>query len=247
MNVATAWRFLVAAQDDPVLAAWASVCDGHCPAVASDISPYDAWDAFGYLFNHGLVSGPDYDNTDTKKVFFSGSPPISEIQGVLERARFLPEDLQEKEQPMSDNSFFQKKNSLAPRGNNGDRGLSARRQSSSIGEAFSPRQEVMPHHNGGGGLEAFAQTSPSSLQQGGPLACQDSEPGLHAEVCKPRIHCGECGHELNVKVDHREQDIPGDGDRGPLELIIYFCKCDDCNWVYHSTGSKDPHPAQPPY
>jgi hypothetical protein len=249
MNISTAWRFMVAARDNPVLAAWASVCDGFCPAVASDISPYDAWDAYQYLFNHGFVSAAQFDNTDVKLLFFSGHPSTCEIQEVLERSRFLcPEhEPTPTEKPMAnENPFFSNSNALATRGKpKSGNGLSEARRSESLGNPFSPKREVMPQSRQGEslGMEAFA---PKTVAAPSGLDCQrPDDVALTRALGQPRIHCAKCGTEVSISEDGGQRKVPGDGEYGPLLLTVFYGQC--CDLVYHCSVANDPHPDELQY
>lgn len=242
MNKAIAWRFIVAARDDPVLAAWASVCDGYCPAVAADISPYDAWDAYQYLFNYGFVSAAQFDRTDIKKRFFSGHPSTYEIQEVLERARFLcPEH---EPTPMetamaNENPFFSDDTSIATRkSHSSGNGLAAKPRSQSLGNPFSTKQEVIPQRQDEGlGLEAFA---PRKEEVG--LECQrDVGMTTQRALGQPRVYCGDCEAEVNMREDGGQR-IPGDDEYGELSLTVFCGEC--CDKVFHISVAKDSHPDQ---
>lgn len=249
MNSAAAWRFVVASQDDPVLAAWVSVCHEYQVASAAEISPFDAWDAFEELLNHGIVSPVEYDETNTKKIFFSGHPDESNIQGVLERLRFLcPEhDAMEIEKTMSEDPFFSKSSALSHRPKASEHKSIAPRPSASLDDAFFPNKEVLPQpvHGPAGGLDMFANTATSSPEG---LPCHSTDPlrGTPAVVGGqayiPQVNCGRCGKPVEMDDDGSRMindDSPGSSTDPQLLLALFSGKCHHCKLIHHFTVAED--------
>jgi len=244
MNIQNAWRFIVAAQDDPVLAAWASVCDGHCPAMASDISPYDAWDAYQYLFNHGFVSSADFDRTDINKQFFNNPPEPYEIREVLDRAKLISPDFKpgERPPPMSDNPFFQKGNSIARKAEQPN-GLAERRTGGALGEAFAPRREAIAGPVDPLPNSMFDSPGPRNA---GSLQCQDpmgmsrsTGNGYVTNCLKPRCGAEMTMYEINLPP---EDELPGDGDFSSILVATLEGRCDNCGTTAHTILSHSPDP-----
>ena len=55
MNLAKAINLMVAARDDAILAAWVYMITDQAVHAVTDLSPYDAWDAYQRLYDLGLV------------------------------------------------------------------------------------------------------------------------------------------------------------------------------------------------
>jgi hypothetical protein len=258
MNKSTAWLFMVAARDDPVLASWAAVCHGHPAVSMSEVSPYDAVDAYQTLFNHGIVSSAEYDNTDLKKTFFLGHPTMADVQHVLDQVRILcpgrePVEFETENNMSNEGSFFQKNNALAPRKSNGSNGgISAPRRHDPLGDAFSPKREVIPQGRGDSlGLEAFAKATPSQIDRGmGGLACQDPNENKSDRITvgsssyQPDVFCGRCGERVHM-TDAGAQILPEDGDPstgGTLLVAVFEGKCHNCSLVIHQSVAEDSVP-----
>lgn len=261
MNTTTAWRFMVAACDDPVLASWASVCHEYHLVSATEISPYEAWEAYQDLFNHGIVTPAEYDAADVKKTFFSGHPETADIQDVLERIKFLcpgHEPTNTEISMSSKSSFFQNANSIATRDKAPSRGLPAPQRPEPLGgafapkrEAFEPKREVMPQpkRDLGGGLEAFARLSESPRSKSG-LACQDPTPMgsgvlVGGRSYLPDIRCGRQGCGAQIQMNELGTEIlPEDGDPSTASLLVavFEGKCHSCGIVHHCSVAEDTQP-----
>lgn len=90
MNRQQAVRYLVAAGDNPKLAAWISILNEHKLGTDADISPSDHWEAYEGFYNHGLVSSRDYNEADVRREFLQSPRPNSfDVQQALDNWKIL--------------------------------------------------------------------------------------------------------------------------------------------------------------
>lgn len=89
MRAQEARRVLIAAQDDPVVAAWTWVLHEHKVAAPTEVSPYEAWDAFQALHDAGVVPTDIFDAQQGS--FFNRRPPQGQLESALTNLRILPE------------------------------------------------------------------------------------------------------------------------------------------------------------
>ena len=257
MNHAHALRLIVAAEDDAVLAAWAAVVLEHRMPAHSEISPYDAWEAYQEFFALGAILGDDYDATDIKRAFFSGGcPPTSQIQDVLHNVLFLcPEH--EPEESMSKSNPFN---------NPGESALSARNDRQSIAPSRSATPlpggmttgAPLPGGNGGGAplVTPFSREREIMPANKTPdlglhhrerrnLPCAD--PGGGEDRIRPTVFCGECGEKLDLKLDGSQGLGPDDQPGGNVSVMeaVWYQKCETCQITYHCSVGRaiGPHEA----
>lgn len=253
MTKTQALRLLVAAHDDPVLAAWASVVHEYKMPASCDVSPYEHWEAFQEFFSYGLITSVQYNSTDTKRIFFSGhKPPAIEVQRVLDALRILP-DYQPLEPPMSKTKLpdnpFATSTMLTARDSGG---LAAghkaaelpARQSPSMLNPFADARETLPKSKDPIPMEAF------SPRRG--LACQDPKGVSVAHVGSQSIRVGvQCygtsenphpGEHVDMMVDDGHAIGPDDLPGGQVSVIeaIFHGKCPnpDCGMVLHCSAGK---------
>lgn len=240
-------RFLVAAEDDPVLASWAKVAHDYKVGSHVDVPPDEHWEAYQELFMEGLVSPELFDSVDVKKTFFSGKiPPQGDVYGVLSRIRLLcPDHYQEepmnKDKPMM-SAFSQ--NSIATRRDTGN----------SMARATPRRAPSRPP----GGLTAFKGQSAIAQGEARPAGLQPfrqpEQPVRTALECSSPVDAGMYvgGMELNGHmVCHGKplQSVEEGGDIiSPDEMLgnedyaiveyMFHAECQTCDAIYHVTGSK---------
>jgi hypothetical protein len=250
MNKIDALRILVAAQDDPVLAAWAAVAHEHKVSPMTDISPYEYWEAYQAFFAHGLITSAQFDGIDAKQVFFSGRrPPVQDIMRVLSNLRILPEH-HHQEPPMSktrlpDNPFATNGNgtALAER----DRGGLAQRGN---GNALPSRQSNAMPLNPFSSPEALPQAKGSIPLEGfsgrkGTLPCRDDSKLPSAGAFRDvdlQIIC--CGKELEMDVADMHAEGPDSIPGGQISVVdrVLHGTCTKCNREHHhSVGEVVAH------
>jgi hypothetical protein len=85
MTEARARLYLAAACDDPLVAAWVSILDAHRLPPRAEIARFDWQDAFGDLFNHGLVADDFFNAVDFKRDLNAITPSACVIDQALDR------------------------------------------------------------------------------------------------------------------------------------------------------------------
>lgn len=245
MNKTQALRLLVAAHDDPVLAAWAAVIDEYKASPECDVSPYEHWEAYQEFFSHGLITSTQYDGTDARRVFFSGrKPPAGEIQRVLNNLKFLPER-QPQEPPVSktklpDNPFASSSSLVARDSGNGSlvnghhAGELPARQAAAALNPFAGAREALPKSKDPIAMEAFAPR--------GNLACREPNPDRVARIGSHEIEADLrcCGERVEMIVDGGQAIGPDDLPGGQVSVIdaIFHGKCQTCNTIWHCSAGK---------
>lgn len=240
-------RFLVAAQDDPVLAAWAKVIHDYRANSHTDVLPYEHWDAFQEFFSCGLLTPVEFDNTDIKRVFFSGQRPNQgDVQGVLDNIKLLCPEHDPPEEPMSrakaPTSAFSNESAIVRR-ETGPQALArgpsrnelrSQRSPSEL-VAFQPTREVLPQVRAASGLPAFEE-QPSS-----DLPCRDVDSKMYVGDMELNGHVICCGHSLKPIDDGGDiippEDMPH-GEEFSLLEYLFHCECANCGSIYHVTVGK---------
>lgn len=243
MTKIEALRLLIAASDDPVLAAWAAVIHEHKMPPDCDVSPYDYLEAYQTFFSHGLITSVQYDNTDTSRIFFSGRrPPAREVQRVLDNLRILPEH-QPLEPPRMKTKLpenpFASSTTLTARDSgslvNGGRAAAElpARQAAAALNPFSNSREVLPKNK-----EAISLGDlPSrAVQRIGPKDEQIAQIGEHA--IEADVRC--CGRRLEMVVDGGQVIGPDDMPGGQVSVIdaVFHGRCAECQTVWHCSAGK---------
>jgi hypothetical protein len=245
MNKVEALRLLVAAQDDPVVAAWASVVHEHRMPPESDVSPYDHLNAFQEIYGHGLITAYQYNETDTRRIFFSGRRPMTDqIQRVLDNLRLLPERAA-MEPIMSKTKFpdspFADTNALTAKGGAAIAGTGSR-------TALPPTTSRAPLNPFAPSREVTAPTKQSlePFPKRQSLACRDGERELANGVAMGdidlRIFC--CGKQLAMVIADMQADGPDSLPGGQVAVIdrVLHGSCDVCQREHHhSVGEVVEH------
>lgn len=238
MNLTEAMRLLIAAQDDPVLAAWAAVVHEYRMAPMCDVSPYDHLAAFQELFSHGLITPHQYNLTDTRRIFFSGRrPSATEVQRVLDNLRRLPEP-PAMEPSMAKSKFPSNpfgETALVAKENNGAVAQRATMLPSTTAAVplnpFAPSREILPP-NKQPLLDPFGSPAPSGL------VCRDTAKlrgGAKDLMGDIDVQCFCCGVQLTMEVADMQAEgpdvIPGEH-IGIVDLVL-FGVCTKCNKEHH--------------
>jgi hypothetical protein len=248
MGRANLERFLVAAQDDAVLAAWAKVIDDYKIGAHAEVPPNEHWESFQDFFSHGLVSAIHFDSTNVKRVFFSGERPTQgDVQSVLDNIQLLcPEHIQE--EPMNKAkppiAAFSNESSITRRESNGlaaspsRNELRTRRPPSGLA-AFQPQPNAMAPAQQPAGLQAFQQAPPA--QQPAGLQCTSVDSGLYVGGVELNGHIVCCGQTLQIVEEGGDiipaEDLPHSEEFALLEYMFHS-ECGNCQTVYHTSATK---------
>lgn len=238
MNGDDAWRFMSAADHDPVLASWALVYHYH-NMIAADASPHEAWEAFQDLYNYDLVSSRQYNGAAA--TFFSLSPSNSEIQGVLSRVDFSCILTEQKDHSMSKlgNPFSEESSALVSKPSEKAMSLPSR-QSTALGNPFSDNTQTLPEvrrsRNGG---DLFG------AREAGGLSCQTPVPisdELNDEFPFELSCTGMPGNKHSPellsmeRIQRMDHDGDGDGQTNPeLTLDVFQGTCPKCSLLHHNS------------
>lgn len=241
-------RILVAAKDDAILASWAKVLDDYKVGAHYDVPPHEHWEAYQEFFTCGLVTSVMFDNTDVKRVFFSGERPHQgDVQDVLENIKLLcpehcPEEPMNKAKPpmaafSTDSSIATRREpsgiAKAPSRNE----LRSRRSPTGL-SAFQPQQHAVAPAQQPRGLDAF---QPQSAQPTNALACTEVDAGIYVGGYELNGHIVCCGEPLQIVEEGGDvispEDLPQGEDYALLEYMFHS-ECGNCNTVYHTTAGK---------
>lgn len=235
-----ALRFMIAARDNPALAAWAWVIHEYRANAASDVPPHEHWEAYCEFYNHGFVPPFEFNCSDLEGC----RPPPSAVQDVLDNLKTLPpitEDPMSKAKPPIE--AFSSSTAVAPR-QQSEHLSSPRRMSvgdrSNPGEltAFKPQNESLPPSKRHSTLQAF-QAQPSAREA---LPC--TNPDLDAKTYRGDmdINCEMkcCGHELQLIDDGGDILGPEAVPEGEFALAEYMfhAECQFCGAMYHCSVGK---------
>lgn len=246
MTPSAALRILIAAGDDPVLAAWASVVHEHRMPANTEVAPYDHLEAFQSIYSYGFIGSCEYNQVDEKKAFFSGNTPASsDVQTVLNNLQILPERLEEMPNKPKFGAF-KNQAALAPIVPN--RGLSNQARVPLPGvphqsniQAFAPappvqafqRQQAM---NLGPNVAPMAPMPHPQGQQG--LPCATPDPMMQTGLDVQHWCCGVKSDHVDVGGDYHEGDSTEDGN--PFIEFSYHTTC-------HICGAKGCHAVEKPH
>lgn len=252
INYQEALHLLVASRDDPVTAAWAAVCHEYKVSARSEVSPYDAWEAYQDLFTLGAISSATFDNTDVKREFFSGRrPSYGAIQDALDNLLIIPRPEPGMEPMAKLGSPFESKTALAPRQETQQisrrntiplSGTTQLGASQLTPTSLAPRQEIAPAPSG----------IPTQMA-GSRLTMNTLGPNIHdrpdlapseIEALTPVMYCS-CGEQLTLKNDGGQVLDEDDMPQGNIRIIdaIFSAECPNqrCNKVWHcSVGEAVP-------
>lgn len=238
---------LIAAADDPILAAWASVIHEHRMPANSEVSPYDHLEAFQNIFTYGFISSCEYNDVDEKKEFFSGKiPRSSDVQTVLHNLKLIPEMKENMSTPKTTINAFKNQSAIATvKPNMGlagrdQRGIGQGRAVPAGIQAFSPNREALPPNKQPRQISAF-EGSPvmqSAPRQG--LQCASPDPMMSTGL-QPKVEC--CGYQ--IELTDEGGDMYGDDvlpdDENPFVEFTFHGTCNLCDARYHFAVAK-PYP-----
>lgn len=245
MKAAIALRMLIAAGDDPILAAWASVIYEHRMPANSEVSPYDHLEAFQSIFTYGFISSCEYNDVDEKKTFFSGrTPRSSDVETVLTNLKLIPGMEESMSDPKTINAFKDKSalTTLKPNrelAGREPRGLGQRKQVPAGIQAFSPTREVFPQSRQPQQIEAFKGNT--ELQKGPsyPLGCTSPDPMMSTGLT-PEVKC--CGYQIELTDEGGDMyDEQLENDENPFVEFTFHGTCSHCDSRYHFAVAK-PYP-----
>lgn len=253
MNRRDADLLFVAAADDPVLAAWASVVHEYRMPAACDVSPHDHWAAYQELYTYGLISPTQYDETNVKREFFSGCrPSVADVQSTLNNMKILRSHDLPMEEPMSKakppTAAFANPAALATRDAPPSGltqipprpGVTGRQPPSSI-TAFQPQREVLPAAPASAPIRAFGEP-----QQPAGLPCTTSgrategiDSGLSCDlICNGPRTAPHQPQSLQLIDDGGEfidqKDMPN-GEEFSLLEYVFHAECPLCGSIYHTS------------
>jgi hypothetical protein len=237
MNEHEARQLMIAADDDPMLAAWAAVSFEHGVVCVSDTSPYEAWEAFQGLYNHDLISSDDYNQGE--HLFFNKIPRTEDIQDVLSR---IDPHQYSKEPTMSNNNFnpFATDNSIArrtePKGN-------SQIQSRSSKALDNPFASSAP-------APAIARRPPEGEISGdffdqhmnGGLPCHDPTPNnnistsIDGQLYTPDVRC--CRIPVSMTEVERVGSDGGNNIGSQLTLAVFEGVCHECGFIHHNSVGR---------
>lgn len=115
MNEARARRYLAAARDDPLVAAWIRILDEHHLPPRAEVAPHDFADSFADFFALDLVSAAVFNAADFKHRLSELTPSAPDLDRALLRLADLDADDHRKEFLMNDKFDLFDKKALALR------------------------------------------------------------------------------------------------------------------------------------
>lgn len=235
MRQAAARRLLIAAKDDPVLAAWAYVIHEHKAQAAADVSPYEAWEAFQHLFDVGVISTRDYNHNEGS--FFRSVPSPGEIESTLMNLRILPEP-DALEEAMKGPLFGKPQQSKA---------LTKREVPTTLTQHVPLQAPPSPAPLGRPAtlqpLSIQGAKAPLPALGGSALRCRsDGSIQLEPEMKCPRLGCDAILPVIDLGPPGiAESEIASMSEPGEVQLYASMTEvaCPECGLVQHSmTGSR---------
>lgn len=248
MNLAKAIDLMIAAKEDPVLAAWTfMILEMETSPNPDSVSPYDAWDAYQKLYDLGLVTTDVFRRTDPEQTFFANSakPAWGAVASVLYAYTSLKTNL--KEPPMSKNRIanpFEQSEAIVTR------------------ETIAPtipasRNNVQLPFAGaapGGALSNPFSTTIRPIESppspfgnlGSPKAPMGKLPSnkgpINDMTVEPEMYC--CGKRLEMANDGGQvigpDDLPGNQGVSVIDAIFHGI-CSDCQRVWHTSVGQIIH------
>ena len=239
MTPQEARRLLVAAKDDPVVAAWAAVLHEHKAAAPTDVSPYEAWDAFQALYDAGVVTTHDFDTQ--QGVFFERPPSRNQIESALTNLHILPEpdaleDMMKKDlfSKIKESNALQK----APPTSTG-LGAPMQRQPLSAPIVRQPLGRPMTSPPPGvPGRKSGLQFGPPPAATGG-LPCVTGDTSIELKAVMPCARLG-CNGQVRLvdlgPIGISETEIAALSDNGDVRLFksFYGAECEACGLIQQS-------------
>lgn len=250
MNLAKAINLLVAAKEDPVLAAWAfMLVELEATPGPEGVSPYDAWDAYQQLYGLGLIDHSAFHRTDPERAFFSRSaqPAWGAVESVLHAFHSISHE----EPPVMSKigNPFEKSEAIATREAPRAPAVPAPRSSAPLspfasqapaplGNPFSTsvRPIEAPASNPFGGLGA-----PMPAKTG--LPCNNPNTSTRM-VVEPDMYC--CRQKLQMANDGGQVIGPDDlpGNQVSVVDAIFHGICPHCQSVWHVSVGQINHDAR---
>jgi hypothetical protein len=255
MNRGEAELFLVAARDNPFVAAWISVLDEYKAPPNCQIAPQDWWDAYQEFFNLGLILETDFRSIDVTRTFFGKMWPTNlQIQDALCQLRTLRAMHETKETQRSDTKFSLFENE--------DRALvQSTGANTQLGNVIGAQvRGISPFEERGGAIGPVLDQSPIEAPMMVPPRPRSMEfkpfepamkrgvgPACKAEVdvdATPRpdgleleVRC--CGHAIDYIQDDGECLEPEDSPDGQAAMeFIFHGKCEHCGSIVHFSVAK---------
>lgn len=221
-------RVLIAAGNDPRLAAWVSVLHEYNLSPDADVSTLDHWQAYEELFVHDLISANQYDQAGIRKELAGYRPSSYEVNDVL--ASLANHDPQE--------AFVTKVRSLAHRENpsglsrfDDDLSFDTPQHSLSSFEhepapmlSRGPQRQPMPYEDEFGAFEA---------PRPAPQIPQRHSSGIDEIVETMTCLRRGCNSSVQLKTQHANtDDIPHDTSVATLHEYIVAGTCQRCGAEY---------------
>ena len=248
MEFTDARRLMVAADENPVLAAWAAVFYQHGVVCITDSYPYEAWEAYQCLYNHDLVTVAEF-NYYTERSFLKQAPSAGDIQDVISRFDETCNEHHYQEIQMSNNSNpFADDTSIAPRRKEQGverRHLSGANRRQELSNPFSEERSIAPSRPRGGELAQDIFAPPDHQSTG--LAChndgnQSPVTTLNGEGYQPDVRCGKCHQQVAmVEVEFLGSDGNGNLD-SELVLAVFEGVCVNCGFIHHQSVGRQADP-----
>lgn len=234
---------MTAANNDPMLAAWAAIFYEHGILSMVDVYPYEVWEAYQSLYNYDFVSRTDF-NYYNERRFLKQAPTEGDVQHVICRIEAMcPEHSEQEIEMPNDHSSnpFATDNAIAPRSR--DSGLSRNpsgdHQTQSLGNPFVDNRSVASVRTRERDQTSLDFFSDSSSPSG--LACQnESSISPDGQGYTPDVRC--CGNRLSMaEVGKLNSDGDGSYDN-ELVLAVFEGICTDCGLIHHNSVGRQADP-----
>ena len=249
MDFTDAQRLMAAADENPVLAAWAAIFYQHGVVCITDSYPYEAWEAYQCFYNHDFVTAAEFNYNDERS-FLRQTPSAGDIQDVIARFDETCDEhyYQEIQMPNNDSNPFADDNAIAPRRQ--EQGVARRQVAGAtrrqeLSNPFEEDRSIAPSRPRGGEL---AQNIFSSTDQQSPgLAChndgnQSPVSTLGGETYQPDVRCGKCHKQVAmVEVQFLGSDGNGSLD-SELVLALFEGVCVTCGFIHHQSVGRQADP-----
>lgn len=258
MNLAKAINLMVAARDDAILAAWVYMITDQAVHAVTDLSPYDAWDAYQRLYDLGLVEATAFHRTDPERAFFAhaATPSWSAIQGVISRYDTNLKEPPPMSKPRVTNPFATPDTALATSREERAPALPSSRGAmplSPFGTAAPPSlnpfgaSAALPPDGMVAARRLRNDVGPMFVPAGSPgdpnaLPCRDPMGRSDQAWIIPEVYC--CKQRLQMAGDGAERVGPDDLPGGAVSVIdaIFHAHCPHCGSVWHLSVGSAIHP-----
>lgn len=249
MNLAKAINLLVAAKEDPVLAAWAfMIVELEATPSPDCVSPYDAWDAYQQLYGLGLIDHSAFHRTDPERAFFarSAQPAWGAVQSVLQTLEALTSDPKEPPMSKSIGNPFEQSEAIVTRESARAPAIPASRSSAPLSPFGAPAAAPLgnPFSTSVRPIEAppsnpFSLGTPMPPKSG--LPCNNPSAAMFVE---PDMYC--CRTKLEMANDGGQVIGPDDlpGNQVSVVDAIFHGICPHCQRVWHVSVGQINHDAR---